>query len=264
MVRAALLATVLACVLAPPLAAAELAPHRAVYRLGMGEARSGSAIVDVAGTMTLSMEKSCDGWILAIQRTMQITTSGGQSLSEDMRFAGWESLDGTRFRFASRTDIGADRQAFKGEASMPAAGGPGKAIFSVPEAKTVTLPEGTLFPLSHTAFLIARAEAGDRQVPRYVFDGTEIEGAQEAVAFVGPRRKASAPAKKELGPLVERDGWLMRLAVFGTDVRAAEPQFEIEFVQLDNGVATGLTLDFTQFTVLVDIESLEKLPTPAC
>ena len=56
----------------------------------------------------------------------------------------------------------------------------------------------------------------------------------------------------------------MRLAVYGTDERQSVPQFEIEFLQLDNGVVPRLVLDFKQFTVVVNLEKVESLPAPSC
>lgn len=258
-----LLAGLLALFVAGPLAAAEMVPHRAVYSLKMGEARPGGAVVDVSGLMTMTVEKSCDGWILAIRRAMKIVTADGGNVTEDMRFAGWESANGDRLRFASRVQTGAERRDYKGEARLRGADGPGEAVFKQPEAKTMKLPEGTLFPLAHTALLIDRARAGARQVARHIFDGTEIEGAQEAVAFIGPRQDAPGPGGDQ-GPLVARPGWNMRLAVYGTDKRQSVPQFEIEFLQLDNGVVPRLMLDFKQFTVLVSLEKVESPPAPSC
>ncbi len=254
----ALLAGLLAWLVAGPLAAAELVAHRAAYSLKIGEVRSGGAVVDVSGLMTMAVEKSCDGWILAIRRAMEIVTADGGKVTEDMRYAGWESANGDRLRFASRVKIGAERRQFKGEARLERADGPGEAVFNRPEAKTVKLPKGTLFPLAHTALLIDRARAGARQVARHIFDGTEIEGAQEAVAFIGPRLDGRG------GGLAGRPGWNMRLAVYGTDKRQSVPQFEIEFLQLDNGVVPRLMLDFKQFTVLVSLEKVESLPAPSC
>ena len=251
-------------VFAGPLAAAELVSHRAAYSLKIGETRQGGAVVDVSGLMTMAVEKTCDGWILAIRRAMDIVTADGGTVTEDMRFAGWESANGDRLRFASRVHTGAERREYKGEAHLQGADRPGEAVFKQPEAKTMNLPEGTLFPLAHTALLIDRARAGARQVARHIFDGTEIEGAQEAVAFIGPRQDPSGRDGGNQGPLVARPGWNMRLAVYSTDKRQSVPQFEIEFLQLDNGVVPRLMLDFKQFTVLVSLEKVESLPAPSC
>ena len=98
---------------------------------------------------------------------------------------------------------------------------------------------------------------------RYIFDGTEIEGAQEAVAFIGPRQEGPGHGGGQ-GPLVARPGWNMRLAVYGTDKRQSVPQFELEFLQLDNGVVSRLMLDFKKFTILVSLEKVESLPAPSC
>lgn len=68
-------------------------------------------------------------------------------------------VNGDRLRFASRVQIGAARRQFKGEARLKGADGPGEAVFNQPQAKTVKLPGGTLFPLAHTTLLIDRARA---------------------------------------------------------------------------------------------------------
>ena len=253
-----LIAGLLALLVAGPLVAAELVPHRAAYSMKTGMVRPGGAVVNVSGLMTMAVEETCDGWILTIRRAMEIVTADGGKITENMHYAGWESKNGDRLRFASRVHTGAERRDYKGDARIQGSEGSGEAAFKLPEAKTIKLPKGTLFPLAHTALLIDQAHAGARQVARHIFDGTEIEGAQEAVAFIGPRRDGAGSG------LAGRPGWNMRLAVYGTDERQSVPQFEIEFLQLDNGVVPRLVLDFKQFTVVVNLEKVESLPAPSC
>jgi hypothetical protein len=85
----ALLAGLLVWLGGGSLAAAELVAHRTAYSLNIGEVRSGGAVVDVSGLMTMAVEKSCDSWILAIRRAMKIVTADGGKVIEDMRYAGW-------------------------------------------------------------------------------------------------------------------------------------------------------------------------------
>ena len=47
-----------------------------------------------------------------------------------------------------------------GDASLERSGGPGEAHYTVPDDTTKKLPAGTLFPMAHTAAIIAAAREG--------------------------------------------------------------------------------------------------------
>jgi hypothetical protein len=247
-----------------PAAAAELVPHRAIYSVKLGSMRANAGFVDVSGAARIVLEKTCDGWIMTEEMTLDMGTAAGGMVKQDFRSAGWESLDGKSYRFAARNNTGRQVEGFKGEAKLGAAGNPGRATFKVPPGKTMALPEGTLFPAGHTAWLIERALAGDRQAPRTVFDGTDGQGARKVIAFIGPRVESGRHRKKGLGALVQRPGWNIRMAFYPLDSRAAAPEYEIEVLQLDNGVAPRLVLDYPQLTVIMTMEKIEAIPAPRC
>jgi len=256
-------ALVVGLVAAAP-AAAGLVPHRAIYSVKLGPVRANAGFVDARGAAKIVLEKTCDGWIMTQELTVDMGTAAGGVIKQDIRVAGWESLDGKSYRFAARNVTGQQVEGFKGEAKSGAAGKPGRATFKVPAGKTMALPEGTLFPAGHTAWLIERALAGDRQAPRVVFDGSDGLGPRKVIAFIGPRVESGRHGKKGLGALVQRPGWNIRMAFYPLDSRAAAPEFEIEVLQLDNGVAPRLVLDYPQLTVVMTMEKIEAIPAPRC
>ncbi len=260
----ALAFALLAGLVSGPLAAAGLVPHRAIYSLKLGSVRPNAGLVDARGAVKMVLEKTCYGWIITQEMTMEMYTTAGGVIRQDSRVAGWESLDGTSYRFASRNTLGKQVERFKGEARLGAAGKPGKATFKVPAGKSMVLPEDTLFPAGHTAWLIERALAGDRQAPRTVFDGTDGQGPREVTAFIGPRVESGEHGKKGLGELVQRPGWNVRMAFYPLDSRAAAPEYEVEVLQLDNGVAPRVVLDYPQMTVIMTMEKVETIPLPPC
>ena len=245
-------------------AAAGLVPHRAIYSVKLGSVRANAGFVNARGAAKMVWEKTCDGWIMTQEMAMDMGTAAGGIIKQDIRSAGWESLDGNSYRFAVRNTMGRQVEGFKGEARLGAAGKPGKATFKVPPGKTMALPEGTLFPAGHTAWLIERALAGDRQAPRIVFDGTDGQGARKVIAFIGPRVESGRHGNKGLGALVQRPGWNIRMAFYPLDSRAAAPEYEIEVLQLDNGVVPRLVLDYPQLTVVMTMEKIEAIPPPRC
>ncbi len=244
--------------------AAELAPHRAFYSLKLGAVRSGSGVVGVRGAVTINIEKTCDGWIMGQRMSMVATHAEGGEIAREVHFTGWESADGKTYRFASLSRSGDKREDIKGQAWKGPQGSPGKVDYVLPEARTLEIPSQALFPFGHLSWLIGRAEAGARMAPRIVFDGVAKEGPQEVVTFIGPRIAPEEHESKAPGPLTERPGWNMRSAVYPLDSRTAEPVYEIESLQLDNGVATTLKLDYQMFTVILDLERIEALPPPVC
>lgn len=241
-----------------------LQPHRAVYSAKLHNIRNGGNVAAVDGTMIISFEKACDGWIFAQQLALDVGLSNGRSLRQEIRFAGWEALDGNSYRFASRETTGRRQTGIKGAAHLPGGGKSGHAEFKVPESKIFDLPTGTIFPITHTMKLIAAAQDGQRLDQRFVFDGSSFDGPQQMTAFIGKEQPPEPRTQSVLGPLATRRGWPVRMAVFPIGSQAAEPSFEIEILQLDNGVARRMVLELGEFSLLLELQALEAIATPSC
>jgi len=244
-------------------AAADLVAHRAVYEIKLGQVRSGSNISAVKGVMSLVLEKTCDAWIMNQKLATTFSTVEGQGIEQKFYFTGWESKDGTRYQFVVQNVTNGKTEKFKGRAR---AGGTtdGSAAFTAPKAIKHVLPADTLFPIGHMAYLIKSAEAGKRQVPRPVFEGAEGEGHQKVFAFIGPRQTPEQHGQGRLRPLLRRDGWKMRLAFYKADAQSGVPQFEIELLQLDNGIVPRMVQEFPEFSLILDLKKLEAIAAPAC
>ncbi len=234
--------------------AAELAPHRAIYSLSLGETDSPSRFIGVGGAVKTALEKTCDAWITAERINMQVTTQEGVQVSQDLMYTGWESLDGRRYRFVAYSITnGEKKKKFKGTArSDPKAAG--EAVYSQPKKIIMKLPPGTQFYLGLTSWLIDQAKAGLSRAETVIFDGTDEEGPQRAIVFIVPLNKPAAGAENKLGPLLDRPGWTMRIAFYPLGSRAAEPDYEVQAVVLDNGVTPKMDLVFTTFTAVQTLE----------
>ncbi len=243
--------------------AAELTPHRAIYSLALGETSAPGRFVGVGGVVRTTLEKTCDAWITAERINMQVTTQEGGRMNQDLMYTGWESLDGRRYRFAANSITNGEKKKFKGSArSDPKAAG--EAVYSQPRKITMKLPPGTQFYLGLTSWLIDQAKAGLSRAETVIFDGTDEEGPQRAIAFIVPLKKPAAGAKNKLGPLLDRPGWIIRIAFYPLGGRAAEPDYEVQAVVLDNGVTPKLDLVFTTFTAVQTLEKIEALELPKC
>lgn len=242
----------------PVSAAVQLAPHRAVYSMSLGTARSGTNTVDVRGAMYLELAEACDGWTVSQRVRMTLYATQGGEIDTDSNFSSWESRDGKSYRFTVRNlRNGKVTEEFRGDANLEGADRSGKATFTT--GVTFELPKGTLFPTEHMAKLIAAAQDGSIRLSRIMFDGATLDGPLEVNAIIG------SPVKPAGGDhLTDRASWPVRMAFFPIQSQQAEPDYEVAVRLVDNGVSDRLLLDYGDFTVNASPEKIEPLPKPKC
>ncbi|HTV44885.1 MAG TPA: cell envelope integrity EipB family protein [Stellaceae bacterium] len=251
--------------LLPPLArGAEIAPHRALYIMTLGSARSDSGVVDANGTMDYEWGETCDGWTIEQRYRLQMGYAENRDVDITSSFVTWESKDGLRYRFNQReTRNGELDQEIRGSAELDGPGKGGIARFTLPQQHTLKLAPGVLFPSAHTILLINEASAGKTFLSRQVFDGAADENAVQVSAVISGKLGAD-PAAGRLGPLLDQPGWNVRLAFFPADPTAEEPDYELGMRLLDNGVSTDMVIDYGDYSIRAKLVAIESLGKPSC
>ncbi len=244
-------------------AATELAPHRAFYSVSLAKNSVQGQVLGVDGVMTMTMERTCDGWIFTQDMETVIALENGSALSQSALFTSWESLDGLEYRFASRYRNGGGSDQIRGRAELRADGS-GTAHYSEPEKAEVELPRGTLFPISHTAWLIDEAASGARYASRVVFTGSEELEPELINVFIGNPVDSARQGEEPNGMLSERTGWPLTMAFHSVASATGVPSFEMNAMQLDNGVAPNLRMNFGEFATEMKVERLEPIASPDC
>ncbi len=265
----ALVAVAAACVLSAPAgsfgagAGIDVAPHRAIYAISLSAVKNGSGVVSAHGALHFEWGDSCDGWTVEQRYRLALVTAQQGEIEIVTNYATWESKDGLSYRFKVRkSKDGKPDAEISGEAKLDGPGKRGSASFTLPKKASMELPAGTIFPTEHTLVLLERAKAGDRIVPRRVFDGATPEGASDVNALIG---RALATGTKGADPLLDRPGWHMRMAYFSVEKEdSTQPDYEIGLDLQDNGIARALLLDYSEFTLKGSLEKFEPLPKPSC
>src|SRR5579872_2385269 len=125
--------------------AADIDPHRALYSLTLGGAKSGSGVLGASGAMYYEWGETCDGWTVEQRFRLRImyAESGGSELSSTL--VTWESKDGLRYRFNERRlrDNKLDEE-LHGEAHLDGPDKGGEADFTKPENAAITLAPGVI------------------------------------------------------------------------------------------------------------------------
>ena len=243
-------------------AAAEILPHRAVYKMSLLSARNSSKVSDVRGRMMFEWADACDGWTTEQRFQLRFVYAEGDEMAMNTNYTTWEAKDGRRYRFNVRKLINGEvDEEVRGEARLEK-DGTGTATFTKPEAQEMTLPDATMFPTAHTLAILDHAGAGDNFFNRIVFDGADAEGATEVSTVIG---KGGTVKEDGTDPLLKgKKGWPVRMAFFPLKSDAAQPEYEMSLRLLQNGVAESMQIDYGDFTVNAILEKVEALPKSGC
>jgi hypothetical protein len=259
--RSGSLLLALVAALSSSAAAAALEPHVAAYRLSLaGAGAMANPFSEVRGGLVIEWRLACDGWLSRQRLAFAGTLQDGGNLSHDVRFSSWEALDGSRMRYSYRS-YGDDelQEEFRGEAVLAPSEG-GVATFTTPSARRIELPAGAMFPTVHIQEVLRDANAGERFVSHEVFDGAGFDSLTQITSVIGPPRLVEPPAAQEQ----RVRAWPVSMAYYDLHAPADTPKFEAGFLLEENGVLRDLSLDYGDFELQGELESLDLLERPDC
>ena len=253
--------------------AIELRPHRAVYSLRLMNAEVGSGVVDASGAMVFEWAESCDSWIVRQRARFDMFGPEGNSVRTEVSFSSWEHKTDDRYGFNLRTlQDGNVVEDLRGEGKLGPDGEGGTATYTRPEAESIELPPGTLFPAGHTRLLIQEALAGKQRITRPVLLGQREDEPMTVNAQISERKGPILGASGEEGgsrealakdPLLASPAWSMALAFFGQEDDML-PSFEIRETLYKSGVVGDAQVIYDEFSLAYRLEQIEALPAPRC
>ena len=226
--------------------AVKLAAHKAVYDLVLSSTHGGGTVA-ASGSMSFQVTDACTGWAAQQQLHLQLVTREGQSSDMLSNYATLESKDGRHLTFdMQERDNGSVTQQVRGEASLDGSGA-GTIHFTLPATSTMTLPRGTLFPMAHTAAIIAAAEAGRTSIDPVLFDGTSADGPTDSyVTILG---WTAAPSQSDYPSLQGQASGRVHVAFFARKPNTVTPDYEAGMRYFANGVSDRLDMDFGDFSM---------------
>jgi hypothetical protein len=215
--------------------------------------------------MLYRFARGCDGWTVENRTLLRLSYEGGTDVDSVWTFASWESLDGLRFNFHARYEQdGETVERLDGEAHLDGKGQGGRAVFTTPEARTIDLPPGAVFPTEHVRLMIEAAQQGAKTLSKIVFDGASLDNPYLVHAVFGPLRPAAAAALAKTAGLPATPSWWTRLAFFPVRATDPLPEFEISADYRNDGIADRIIQSLHDFALDVRLQDLELLPSPDC
>lgn len=266
LVRAALSLSLLLGAEGVASAAAGFAPHRALYGLSLAESRSGkTSFSHAVGKLEFNWSDVCDGWAVTQRTHINLTGMDGREVQFGWTLSSWEAKDGLSYRFFIKRLLGeGETEELRGQASLSAPGGPGEAVYDKPEASSLKLPAGTVFPTEHSLTLLDAASRGAFPLWRVVFDGAGEEGLFGINAALVQVLSPSTEPSFDFPILRDVRSWRMEMAHFELDNRSGEPAHEQSLRLYQNGIVDELLLDYGDFALDARLAEVEALPAPDC
>ena len=239
-------------------AAPVMAAHRAVYDLTLA-AVSGGGVVTAEGQLTFVLSDMCSAWSTQQQLHLRTVDRDGTESVSDSDYAVLEEKDGASLIFrADQTENGHPAPRIAGEAHMRPKGG--TVHYTAPLPHDVALPAGTLFPVGHTAAVIAAGQVGQAEISPTLFDGTVETGALSTyVLLLGHE---APPIATSFPALASMAAQRVHVAYYNPATRDMAPLFETGMRYFSNGVADRVDMDFGQFRMAGTLRAFRLLPMP--
>ena len=243
-------------------AAADLLPHRAVYTLSIG---AGSAMSGGAGEMRFEVKDVCDGWASDLKVELTLAGEDGAFHRLGWNQVTWEAKDGSRYRYFMRELANNNEtERRRGEARRDTPDAIATVTADLPVRSEFKLPAGVLFPMQHTAALIAASAAGESYVLAEMFDGSVGDHAIEVGAGLGPSAKDWKNPGKAAAALKDVTSFPVALAFFISESPEGLPDTEQRQRLYANGVFGHLMFTVGDIQVQARLDEFEALKPEGC
>lgn len=250
--------------------AATVAPHRAIYDLTLLRANESASLQAVSGKLAFEIDGStCDGFTVNFRMATKYRQTDGSMTVIDTLSTTFENAGSTELRHQSKESVNGKEKAserIKVARSSPDAEGTGE-LKSKPD-ETFTVPAGAALPMQHQMKLLALGAAGGGRDSSVVYDGSDGANSFRAISFVGKEKPPGSverdSANAAAAPLKAVPSYPMTVSYYKLDGESELPEYQVSFNMYDNGVATGLVLDYGEFVLSGTLADLKMLDKPGC
>ena len=250
--------------------AAAVSPHRAVYDLTLLRANDGANLQSAEGRLAFEVQGStCEGFTVSFRMAAKYRPAEGRATLIDTQTTAYEGPGALEFRHQQKELVdGSRKDDVRLTLNRESADAEGRGEISSKSGERFTVPAGTALPMQHQLKLMALGESGGGRDSSLVFDGSDGAKVFHAISFVGKQRPPGSSSRDVANPaaaaLRETESWPVTVSYFPDDKGEAMPDYQVSFDLYANGVATGLVLDYGDFSLAGTLSGLEFLEMPAC
>ncbi|HZH51595.1 MAG TPA: cell envelope integrity EipB family protein [Microvirga sp.] len=249
-----------------------LVPHRAVYDLSLLRAEGPRGVDSARGRIAMDFGgNACEGYTLTYRQVTVLEGGETGSRTVDTRTATYESGDGQAMRFKSTSSMqGLTKDGVDGDAKL-APDGTLDVRFKQPRNATFAAAGQPIFPTEHLKRLVEAGREGRNTLAVRVYDGSDDgKKVYDTLALIG--RRIEPGAGSNLEQAVRQDAlagvprWPVTISYFTEGTGDRTPVYTISFELYENGISRALKLDYGDFALKGDLQSLQVQTgaAPAC
>lgn len=264
------LAAVLSLATPEAFAAATVKPHRAVYDISLARSTGGASVSSAQGRLAFEVQgSSCEGWTVSFRMAVRYQPPEGEANVIDTQSTAFEAPDGTDFRYQMKEVVnGAVKEEKRLKMTRASVTAEGQGEMTTGDKTPFTVPANAWLPMQHQQKLMAIGEAGGGRDASIIFDGADIDKIFKAISFVGKVKPAGSIARDQSNPdaaaLKGLQAWPMSISYYPESGNEEIPDYQVTFDMYENGVATGLVLDYGAFALTGKLANLQMLEASDC
>ena len=252
-----------------------LAPHRAIYDLKLSKSHGSRAIQTVRGRILYDFSgNACEGYALQFRQVSELDSGEGKAALSDLRSTTWEDGAAKKFRFNSENKLN-DNPTDKVDGHAERHTQAVAVSLSKPKDKRFDVTPGAVFPTEHMRRLIVAAREGKTILEFPVYDGSDTgEKIYNTLSVIGrpiaPGDKPPRDAAAKFAEFAKLARWPVTISYFDRQDEKAErtgeqtPVYTISFELYENGISRALILDYSDFTIIGELTSLEMKKQKPC
>lgn len=250
--------------------AAQIAPHRAIYDLSLLRAGEGASLQSASGRLAFEIDgSSCEGYTVNFRMATKYRPDEGTTMVIDTTTTTYESGDAREFRHHVKEVVnGSVRENTRISFNRPSADAVGQGEIASKPDDGFSVPAGAMLPMQHQLRLLAVGEEGGGRDSSVIFDGSDGAKAFRAISFVGKQRASGTTAgdssKSAQDLLASIRAWPMMVSYYTLEGDSETPEYQVSFNMYENGVATGLILDYGDFALKGTLMELKMLDASGC
>lgn len=255
----------------PDTAAVTLAPHRAVYDLKLSQSRNSRGAETLSGRILYDFSGSaCEGYALQFRQVSELDAGEGKTAVSDLRVTTWEDGTAGTYRFRSLNLL--DEKPVESVDGLAERSTGGVAVnLTQPAAKKFQIDAGMVFPTEHMRRILVAAREEKTLVELPVYDGAENgEKIFNTLSVIGrpipPNERVPTDAAAGQAALAGMTRWPVTISYYDSQAKGGEqtPEYSISFEVYENGISRALLLDYNDFVVSGEMNSLEIKDAKPC
>ena len=251
-------------------AAITVAPHRAIYDLTLLRAGDSANLQSATGRLAFEIQgSSCEGYTVSFRMVAKYRASEGAATLIDTQSTTYEGPGALDFRHQVKEMVNGEiKEESKLKVTRAAANQEGKGEITSKADESFTVPGEAFLPMQHQFKLMALGEAGGGRDSSLIYDGSDGAKTFQAISFVGktklPGTIARDAAEPSAASLKTFAAWPVTVSYFSPDKDESTPDYQVSFDLYENGVATGLVLDYGEFALSGKLADLTLFETTEC